>query len=175
MHYAHLRFFLRLHVICAFRLKGAWRTRHAVGVGYCGARGLRPVARLAQALRNAHVDLFLGLIICRSVGSETTSTASSARSIRCSTTPCLRPLSRQTLLVGCALGGRRSSPKLIFVTSYARSRFQNKFILTRYALRLAIFRTTRTCCGRAILARALVLLLFTCIAYKHFANFAALE
>ena len=154
----------------------AWRTRFACGVGFCGARCLRPVAPLAQGLSNAHSNLSLGLIICRSFGSKTTFTASSARSIGCSTTLCLRPLARQTLLVGCALGGRRrSSPKFIFVTFYARSRFQNKLISTRYALRLTIFRATRTCCGRAILTGAFLLLLRTFVVYKHFVDFAALE
>ena len=99
---AHMCFLLSNSVRWPFLAETACCTRHAYGVGYCGARGLCPLAGLAYFVNNAHCNLKLGLIIGRSLGSETSRAASSALGVRGRITRCLCPFPREAVLVSCA-------------------------------------------------------------------------
>ena len=97
-----MRFLLSNSVRWASLAEAAYCTWQADGVGCRGASGFCPFAGLAYLVSTAHVNLRLGLIICRGRGSETSCAASSALGIRDHIACCLSPLPRATNLVGCA-------------------------------------------------------------------------
>ena len=106
---------------------------------------------------NAGLSLHYGIIFW-SFCSETPTTASSALGVRGFAADCLSPLALRTRLAGCALGRSTSwpCPKFFVIAIFASVPFQNKLVVTRDAFFLAVLRTTRTYCGLAMLAGALL-------------------
>ena len=102
MRLTHMCFLLSNSVRWASLAEAAYCTWQADGVGCRGASGFCPFAGLAYFVSTAHVNLRLGLIICRSRGSETSRAASSALGIRGRIACYLSPFPRAANLMGCA-------------------------------------------------------------------------